>query len=332
MRVVRLVLLYWSLLRSYDRLTLRPGRERNRFQAIRPSSPELYKGVLSDALVRPETIGTTWTPARPPPPALVCPGLTVALHCHGGGFAIGNGRDKDTGFVAQTLLRHMGVTHVCMPQYRLSSAGRNCRFPAPVQDALTAYLCLTRDMCIPARQIVLSGDSAGANIALGLLRYIHDYGEDRDISAPGAVALWSPWVDVHAALDQDMRASPNYRTDYLSKEFGRWGAASVAGYSAVDPTGPYLSPLHHPFKLDVPMFVHGGEREVLCPDIERFAQIYGEIGWNIHLIVSQNCPHDIILLGPRIGFAEEAEAAARDARKFLLSATAGLRLRGSGDD
>jgi len=330
MRVVRLVLLYWSRLRLGDRLTLRPGAERNRFEVIRPQSPKLYKGALSDATIQPEPIGTTWTPARPPPPALVRPSLTVALHFHGGGFAIGNGRDEDTGYLAQTLLQHTGVRFVCTPQYRLSS-GRNGRFPAPIQDALTAYLWLLHKKRIPASQIILSGDSAGANIALGLLRYLHEHGAALAIPPPAAVMLWSPWVDVGAATQQDMRLSPNYGTDYLNKEFGQWGALSVAGYGAVDPAGPYLSPLHHPFQPPlgetvVPMFVHGGDREVLWDDIQLFARRYGEVGgWKVRLSVSRHCPHDILLLGSRIGFEREAEAAAAEAREFF-SATTELKL------
>ncbi|KAG7285947.1 hypothetical protein NEMBOFW57_008243 [Staphylotrichum longicolle] len=334
MRVVRLVLLYWSRLRLGDRLTLRPGAERNRFELIRPRSPKLYKGALSDATIQPETIGTTWTPARPPPPALVQPSLTVALHFHGGGFAIGNGRDEDTGYLAQTLLQHMGCRFVCTPQYRLSSR-RGGRFPAPIQDALTAYLWLLHDKGIPARQIILSGDSAGGNIALGLLRYIREHGAELDIPPPAAVALWSPWVDVGAATQQDMRLSPNYGTDYLNKEFGQWGALSVSGYGEVDPCGPYLSPLHHPFPppaveggaRTVPMFVHGGDREVLWDDIQLVAQRYAEVGWNVHLDVSKHCPHDILLLGSRIGFEREAEAAAAEAREFF-AATTDLKLLG----
>ncbi|KAL2130256.1 hypothetical protein VTI74DRAFT_6695 [Chaetomium olivicolor] len=290
---------------------------------MHPRSSKLYKGALSDAVIQPETIGTTWTPARPPPPALVRPELTVALHFHGGGFAIGNGRDEDTGYLARTMIRHMGCKTVCTPQYRLSS-GSNGRFPAPVQDALTAYLWLLHEKGIPARQIIVSGDSAGGTIALGLLRYIHEHGAELDIPAPGALALWSPWVDVPAALHQDMRQSPNYRTDYLNKEFGQWGAASVSGYGAVDPSGPYLSPLHHPFKppaADMPMFLHGGDREVLWDDIQLVARRYGDIGWKVHLGVSRHCPHDILLVGSRIGFEREAEAAAMEARKFFLAAT-----------
>jgi acetyl esterase/lipase len=252
----------------------------------------------------------------------------VALHFHGGGFAIGNGRDEDTGYLAQTLLQHMGCHIVCTPQYRLSS-GTNARFPAPIQDALTAYLWLLHEKHIPARQIILSGDSAGGTIALGLLRYIAEHGAELDIPPPGAVALWSPWVHVAAALDQDMRRSANYGTDYLNREFGAWGAAAVSGYGKIDASGPYLSPLLHPFQPPVAgmsMFLHGGDREVLWDDIRLVAERYGDVGWEVHLDGSRHCPHDILLLGSRIGFEREAEAAAREACEFFL-ATTELKLR-----
>lgn len=329
MRIVRLVLLLWSRLRRGDRLSLRPGREGNRFEVMHPRSAKLYKGALADATIQPEAIGTTWTPARPPPPALVRPELTVALHFHGGAFAIGNGRDEDTGYLARTMIQHMGCRLVCTPQYRLSSDGDNGRFPAPVQDALTAYLWLLHEKGIPARQIVVSGDSAGGTIALALVRYIGEHGAELGIPAPGAVALWSPWVDVAAAMHQDMRRSPNYRTDYLNREFGRWGAAAVAGYGAVDPSGPWLSPLHHPSgppAAGMPLFVHGGDREVLWDDIQLLAQRYADVGWKVHLVVSRHCPHDILLVGSRIGFDREAEAAAREAGEFFL-ATTDMQLR-----
>ncbi|KPM40500.1 hypothetical protein AK830_g6042 [Neonectria ditissima] len=327
MRLISLVLLYWSLARSGDRLTLGHGRERNRFEAIPPASPKLYRAILSHALIRPDKLGMTWTPSRPPPADLVGSSIVVALHFHGGGFVIGNGRDEDTGYLARTLIRHLGCTHVCTPQYRLAS-GKNGQFPAPFQDALTAYVNLIRDKRIPATQIILSGDSAGANIVLGLLRYIHEYGELDDIPLPAAVTLWSPWVDVGAALHQDMTLSPNYKTDYLNREFGRWGASAISGFGKVDLSSPYLSPLHHPFTpaASIPMYVNAGEREVLCDDIKGFCQRYREVGWQICLDVSKGCPHDIILLGSTVGFAAEAEEAAENAGRFLVE-NAGVNLR-----
>ncbi|KAI0547515.1 FAD/NAD(P)-binding domain-containing protein [Xylaria curta] len=311
-RTVRLVLLYISLFQAGDRLKLEPGRERNRFQIIQPSSPGLYKGPLNDVVIRSELIGTTWTPAQPLPAALTSRRTTVALHFHGGAFVIGDGRDHDTGYLARTLVRYMGCTHVCTPQYRLSSR-RGGQFPAALQDALTSYLHLVRELGIPASQLILSGDSAGGNLVLGLLRYISVYGQELDIPAPAAVALWSPWTDVSAALDatMHMKLSPNYTSDYLNANFARWGASTVSGNGAIDVSSPYLSPLHHPFKMstEIPMFINGGESEVLCDDIKTFSKAFSDQGWPLHLVISKGCPHDILLLGPRMGFHKAAEAA-----------------------
>ncbi|KAJ8120368.1 hypothetical protein ONZ43_g2912 [Nemania bipapillata] len=331
-RSIRLLLLYWSLALAGNRLTLRPGRERNRFEVIPSKSPKLYRGPLDDAAIQPEAIGATWTPARPLSTAAADKETTVALHFHGGAFVIGDGRDEDAGFVARTLVRHMGCTHVCAPQYRLSTPTSG-RFPAALQDALTSYIHLIKDIGIPASQIILSGDSAGANIVLGLLRYISEYGQEIGVPAPAAAALWSPWTDVGATLDPnlDMTLSPNYTSDYLGPEFVLWGALAVTGHGEIDASGPYLSPHNHPFKMstEIPMFVNGGGREVLCDSIIEFSEKFKNQGWPLHLVISEGCPHDFALLGPRIGFQEDAEAAARDAKAFFRSTTA-LYLKNAG--
>lgn len=326
-RVVRLVLLYWSLWKFGDSLPLTPKGEKNRFSICQPRSAKLYQGLLAARDVKPQTLGATWTPALPPPPGVVKKNLTVALHFHGGGFVIGDGRDGDAGFLSRTLVKHMGVTHVCSPQYRLSSH-KGSHFPAALQDAVTAYVHLLKDRSIPAAQIVLSGDSAGANMVLGLLRYIHEHGKELELPSPAGVALWSPWVDVGGALEQDMRLSPNYKTDYLNRDFGLWGASTITNAGLIDAKGPYLSPLHHPFKLagDIPMYVNAGGREVLHDDIQEFTKRYREVGWNVHLQVSEGCPHDFILLGPRMGFKDKAEEAAREAKGFF-SQSSDLYLR-----
>ncbi|KAI3318855.1 FAD/NAD(P)-binding domain-containing protein [Xylariaceae sp. AK1471] len=323
-RTVRLILLYWSLLLAGDKLTLKPGRERNRFEVIQPRLPKLYQGPLNDVIIRPETTGATWTPTRPPPAAILNAKITVALHFHGGAFVIGDGRDHDTGYLARTLVKHLGCTHVCTPQYRLSSH-KDGQFPAALQDALTVYLHLVKELRIPPAQIILSGDSAGGNMVLGLLRYINEYGQELDIPPPAAVALWSPWTDVSAAVNMalDIKVSPNYRTDYLSAEFARWGARTITNFGTIDASSPYLSPLHHPFGLNttIPIFVNVGEREVLCDDVREFSKRFEKYGWPVHLFVSKGCPHDILLLGPTMGFAKEAEEAADKAKAFLSSST-----------
>lgn len=322
-RTVRLLLLYWSLASWGDKLKLKPGRERNRFEVIYPRSPKFYKGPLDDPVIRPETTGATWTPTRPPPAAIVGPKTTVALHFHGGAFVIGDGRDGDAGWLARTLVKHLGCSHVCSAQYRLASS-KGGHFPAALQDALTVYLHLIKELGIPASQIILSGDSAGGNAVLGLLRYISEYGQELDIPHPGAVTLWSPWVDVSAGMNMalDVRMSPNYHTDYINTEFARWGARGITDHGKIDPLHPYISPLHHPFGFStkIPMFVQYGDREILADDIKDFAKRSENLGWPLHLHNSESCPHDILLLGPRMGFHEEAEESVRKAKKFLSSA------------
>jgi acetyl esterase/lipase len=331
-RVVRLALLYFSLLQTGDRMRLKPGREGNRFQLIPAShAPKLYRGpAAGDALIRPGEVGATWTPARPSPKALSGNKIIVALHIHGGGFVLGDGRDKDAGFFARTLIDRMGCTYVCAPQYRLACRGGE--FPAPLQDAITAYLYLIRDLKIPGPQILFSGDSAGGNIVIGLLRYISECGEELDLPLPGGVALWSPWTDVGGALSQDINLSPNVRTDYINGDFGRWGASSVSGFGRTNPEGPYLSPLQHPFRLagvPVPVFVHAGGGEVLVNDIRDFCERYRKEGWNLELFESKGCPHDILLLGSQMGFQKEGWEAAARGKAFLMGAS-GLPLRADG--
>lgn len=53
-----------------------------------------------------------------------------------------------------------------MPQYRLASDS-STRFPAAMQDRLTAYMYLLGQGVSP-EDIVLSGDSAGANLVVAL--------------------------------------------------------------------------------------------------------------------------------------------------------------------
>ncbi|KAJ8125770.1 hypothetical protein O1611_g7866 [Lasiodiplodia mahajangana] len=73
---------------------------------------------------------------------------------------------------------------------------------------------------------------------------------------------------------------------------------------------------------EVPLFVNAGGGEVLCDTIKAFCKSFKNEGWAVHLVISEGCPHDIALLGPRIGFQKDAEAAVRDARAFFSSTTA----------
>ncbi|EGY23481.1 alpha/beta hydrolase fold-3 [Verticillium dahliae VdLs.17] len=151
-------------LRSPAPLSLQPGSEGDRFVLIPPAKEAQITGPADDAEIRPAEIGGTWTPA----PVGQQKGLLVVLHFHGGAYVMGDGRDADTGFIAENLLQNTPCTHVFTPQYRLSN-NPGGRFPAALQDALSAYSYLLNDVGISASNIVFSGDSAGANLAIAML-------------------------------------------------------------------------------------------------------------------------------------------------------------------
>ena len=316
MRLLKTFLGHFSAVRAGTPLSLAPGREADRFAVLQPAADGFpYKGPLLDPAVSPQPLGATWTP-EPLQRSQVDDGVDGVLHFHGGAYVMGDGRDSDTGFLARTLLKHGRVTHVLTPQYRLSSNAGG-RFPAALQDAVTAYVHLTEKLRVPASRITVSGDSAGGNLALGLLRYIAEYGPNLGLPWPGCVWLWSPWVDVGAALDHDsLDLSPQAHSDYLVSSFGYWGSTTLCpSKGAAD--SPYVSHLGHAFESKSPIFVQTGRAEVLYDDDAEIAQQFKDKGTKVKLLVQRNVPHDIILVGPVIGFHVEAAEAAKEAGEFL---------------
>lgn len=117
-------------------------------------------------------------------------------------------------------------------RYRLSPQHP---FPSALLDLLLAYLSLLHPpqtslvyhSAIPAREIVLTGDSAGANLCLSLIQTILSLAREQSSSPPivrwnGAnvplhlpqgVALISPWFDLTYSLPS---FKENQKTDYVS--------------------------------------------------------------------------------------------------------------------
>ncbi|KAH7117515.1 esterase [Dactylonectria macrodidyma] len=288
-----------SVLQRPAGLTLRPGSEGDRFVVMAPSRQDLYRGPMNDPLIAPGQVGATWTPSLLKKPTTQKQkwgsDLLVVLHFHGGAYVVGDGRDHDTGFPAQTLLAHIGCSHVFTPQNRLASDPGG-RFPATLQDALSLYVYLLHHLHIPPSQIVLSGDSAGADLALALLRCIGEFGLELGLLWPGAATLWSPWSDVSVALDTaKITWSLNYRSDYLDYSFLHWGAYALIGNGQTSLTDTYISLPYKPFKGEVPIW---------------------KTGMTVEWVIEEHCPHDIILLRKTLGFEEAAEGL-RKAGEFV---------------
>ena len=300
---------------------LTPGKEKERFVRIQPAESDAYADPLRiNSDIQPVEIGASWYPA-PLSAASDKSSVKVILHIHGGAFVMGDGRTAATGYAAKLLLRYTPSTHILAPQYRVSTlpASKTSNpFPAALQDSLTAYLYLVQDLKIAPKNIVLSGDSAGANLAIALVRYLNEYGGKLSIPNPGAVLLWSPWIDPSDDSDSFVHSNPNYATDYLSHPFTKWGVNAYRGQGGVKALeSPYAALKNETFLTDVPIFANTGSGEVLYFDDVEWAEKMLKAGNDVTLDVEKNVPHDVLLIGNILGFDREAQACAKRAGDWL---------------
>ncbi|GAA5888703.1 hypothetical protein JCM5296_000072 [Sporobolomyces johnsonii] len=150
--------------------------------------------------------------------------------------------------------------------YRLSP---EVVFPAALLDALSAVFYLTEELHIPSSNIIVSGDSAGGNLALALMLYLRDH----DLPQLGAGILLSPWVD----LTQSLKSwDYNLLSDYLY--FDRSDPLTstrlfLGSHFTANLTSPYVSPaLTASLSALPPLLVQAGGAETLADEITLLAQ------------------------------------------------------------
>lgn len=277
---------------------------------MRPAKPESHSGIASDNWVQSIPIGGMRYPKLYEPE--IDTDKKIVLHFHGGAYVLGGVRPMEGGWGPEVLAKAIHGLVLC-PQYRLSSQP-NARFPAALQDSITAHQYLLSQGG-PSSRIVISGDSAGGNLALALLRYLGENGSS--LPLPSAALLWSPWLDL-AADPYAVESHRNRKTDYLTPVLIEWGLRAYRP-SFLEATHPYLTPLDNPFATKVPVFMQYGTAEVLLDEQRAFCSQMGEIAGNSLERLEIPCaPHDTFLGGQILGFEKEARDAAERANKFLV--------------
>jgi Esterase/lipase len=311
----------FTLLRMRPSLSLKPRLEGKRFVLVEPAKPELYTGVAVDEEIKPETIGGTWYPRRFSSDIVTPEDQYIVLHFHGGSFILGDGRIASCGFLAKNFLSHTPSAYVFSIQYRLAGDPKG-RFPAQLQDAISAYSYLINTLHIPASRIVLSGDSCGGDLVLGLLRYIVQYSCPSSLPTPKCSWIFSPWCNVLHGKDTDAWVnSANYKTECIPASFPAWGAKHFLGdVEITESVEQYVAPIRHPFILPSPVLIVSGGREVLCPDHRELTKVFGEVPQNsgsVELYVEESVPHDVLMVGWIFGFRKEARRCSEKAGEFV---------------
>ena len=171
---------------------------------------------------------------------------------------------------------------------------------------------------MPASSIVVSGNSAGKNLAVALLCYISD--QKGVMPDPAAALLWSPWLNLTQYKDPGhVERNSHFSTDYLTPPFVTWDARAFIP-DFMNAENDYISPYNFLFRTETPLWIQTGGLEVLREKNEQFAELIKGIHNNkINFYIKPDVFYNILLLGNMLGIKKMAENVAGLARKFLDS-------------
>lgn len=253
---------------------------------------------------------TEITPTRAggvPVERLVAPGAStgrVVIHFHGGGYTVGGPaicRAWASGISAEA-----GVT-VLLPDYRLAP---EAPAPAAADDARSVWDEVAD--AVGADAVVVSGDSAGAGIALALTQALQSEGQ----TCPAGLILISPWLDLDAWKDPAREGWPS-RDCLLTPA---WLGACVAAYaSGLDPASPNLSPLFGELGKLPPVLVQTAAYDLLISDADRFVTRAREAGTEVTYARAPGLWHDFPL---QAGIVAAADKAVTQAATFVTGCCA----------
>lgn len=209
-------------------------------------------------------------------PKAAQPGAVV-LHIHGGWFNWGSAK-AFRNLVGHLALHARAVAFA--PDYRLAPEHP---FPAAAEDVRASYFGLLE---LGYKKIAVTGDSAGGNLALGLLISLKA-SESKHLVVPIAGVALSPVTDLSlsGASWTTRAAADPYFTQPQAAELVR------SYLNGADPTNPSASPLHADLAGLPPILVHVGDDEVLLDDSVRFVDRAVAAGVDAQLDIWEGMVH-----------------------------------------
>jgi acetyl esterase/lipase len=227
----------------------------------------------------------------------------TVVHFHGGGYCVGSPR------LARTWAAHLSAQAACrvvLPQYRLAPDHPH---PAALDDARDVMKALLSDAA-PA-SVVVSGDSAGAGLALSTVLALQDVGAE----LPAGCILLSPWLD----LSRDRWAVPELvRRDVVLSP--QWLQACALAYTArPNWADPSVSPLRAGHAGLPPLLIQAASDDLLTPDARLLAASASAAGVDVTYSKWPRMWHDFVL---QPGLLAAADSALSQAAWFVRTVTA----------
>jgi acetyl esterase len=258
---------------------------------------------------------TLYVPGDVPEPS----GLLV--YYHGGGFSVGSRHSHDP--VARYLAGHAGV-RVLSVEYRRAPEHR---FPAAIQDALTAFEYAHRhaaDLGADPDRIGVGGDSAGGNLAAVTAQ--------QAVRRGGAVPAFQLLMYLPTDLGTRRPSRDLFARDSTFTEQNyQWALANYLPPGS-DLTDPRLSPLHGDVAGLPPAYIASAGFDPIRDDAVAYADKLRAGGIPVALSRQSDLPHgylNFVGLGGR--FAEAASEAAGALRLGLAPNQGSAAQRGAAE-
>ena len=218
----------------------------------------------------------------------------VVLNMHGGALVFMGGdacAAMTVTAAGQTGMPTWGVDYRMPPDHP---------YPAALDDCLTVYCAMLGEYS-PDR-IVVSGGSAGGNLAAALIVRARDEG----VPLPAAVVLGTPEVDLTESGD-----SFNIN-DGIDPLLGRLMPVNLLYAGGHDLAHPYLSPLFADLTGFPPTVLTTGTRDLFLSNTVRMHRALRRAGAEAELHVLEAAPH-----GGFLGMAPEDAEVAADVQRFV---------------
>ena len=216
----------------------------------------------------------------------------IILYLHGGGYLFGS---RNTHRRVASDFSAAAKALVLLIDYRLAPEHP---FPAALEDGLTSYCWLREQYNFNPAQIALAGDSAGGNLALGMMLSLRNNHQP----LPACALLMSPLTDVERrgrSLQTKANVDPIVSSELLNM---------VA--NSYLPDGNFLNPIVSPIHADLsnlpPLLIHVGSQEVLLDDSLRLASKAAEDNVTVELKVWQDMIHCFHQFAPHLREGREA--------------------------
>ena len=227
-------------------------------------------------------------------PASGVTGNRQILYIFGGGFMLGSPFEDLP--ITAALAAKTGA-RVIVPYYRLAPEHP---YPAALDDVFQVAQAMLAD----APHTVLSGESAGGNLALALVHRLRRL----RMTTPPAIAVLSPATN----FDRDGHSQAMDHDPFLRA--ARLAEVHAAYVGDSDPLHPEISPLYGVFDRDFPpLLMTTGTRDLLMSDCIRLARVMRESGAAVDLRVWDGMWH-VFEFYPEL---PEAQASLNEIANFI---------------